>query len=101
MTQCDRIVEYMDQFGGISQRQATRDLGITRLAARIFNLREQGYVIENVKRKGVNRWGEPMRYVEYRLIKKPDRHTQTKDDRAIRLNKDIIHRSEAEIKCQK
>lgn len=77
MTQCDRIVEYMERYGEITQVQATIDLGITRLAARIFDLREMGYEIENVAHKGKNEFGEPIRYVGYRLIKKPDRHTQT------------------------
>ena len=39
-TQNDRIIQYMDEFGSITQMQALSDLGIMRLASRIHDLRE-------------------------------------------------------------
>lgn len=42
-----RVYEYMKQHGGITSYQAFRDLRITRLSARIYDLRhEDGCLIE-------------------------------------------------------
>lgn len=43
MTQCERIIKYINDFGSITTYQAFTDLGITRLASRIHDLSERGY----------------------------------------------------------
>lgn len=67
-SQCEKILAYMKQHGGITQLEATNALGITRLSARIFDLKEQGYNIEDVNETGKNRFGEKCRFVRYKVI---------------------------------
>ena len=42
MTQAERVMKYIGEFGSISSWEAFRDLGITRLAARIADLESGG-----------------------------------------------------------
>lgn len=62
-----RIIEYMKTHGGITSQDAFRDLGITRLSARIKELRERGYIITTLMIDGENRYGESVRYGRYVL----------------------------------
>lgn len=57
-TQNQRIIEYMQEFGGITQLEALRDLGVMRLASRISDLRRIGYDIDSETVAVKNRWGE-------------------------------------------
>ena len=66
-TQNDRILAYMDEFGGITQLEAIRDLGVMRLASRISDLRKMGFPIVSNRVKVQNRWGEPCRIKRYSL----------------------------------
>lgn len=63
-----RIIEYMRKHKGITSQDAFRDLGITRLSARIKELRELGYNISTIMIDGTNRYGEPVRYGLYKLM---------------------------------
>lgn len=67
MTQGERIVKYMQDFGTITPMEAFSDLGITKLATRVSELRRDGVKIrkEPVDRK--NRYGEHVRYMQYSL----------------------------------
>ena len=67
MTQCERILQYMHQNGSITDSDARNDLGCTRLAARINNIRNTGVKIVKTMERGQNRFGEPTRYARYRL----------------------------------
>ena len=58
MTQCERILKYMDDFGSISSYQAMIDLGVGRLASRIHDLRRMGIEIASEPKTGKNRYGE-------------------------------------------
>lgn len=62
-----RIIEYMIKHNGITSMDAFKDLGITRLSARIKELRESGYNISTIMIDGTNRFGEPVRYGLYVL----------------------------------
>lgn len=66
-TQCERILKYIRDFGSISTWQAMMDLGVARLASRIFDLKEQGYVFTKKRVTTKNRYGENTYYYEYRL----------------------------------
>lgn len=66
-TQCDRILQYMRDFGSIDPAQAMSDLGVMRLAARISDLKEEGHNITRKMVKKKNRYGEPVSFAEYRL----------------------------------
>lgn len=71
MTQCEMILAYMKENGGITARQALIDLGCMRLASRIHDLRAQGYKIatEFVKVKGRNGTAVVAKYTLERGIK--------------------------------
>lgn len=69
MTQCDRIIEYIKMFGSISPLEAFRDLGITKLATRISEMRKIGMEFEQEYMKSKNRFGEEVRYMRYYLPK--------------------------------
>ena len=60
------VLNYLKTHVGMTSMDAF-DLGITRLSAAIFNLRQAGHNIVNVKKDGINRYGSKIHYVEYRL----------------------------------
>lgn len=66
-SQCDRIIEYMREYGQISTYTAFKKLGITRLSGRIYDLRQQGYRIESDMARGKDRYGNEVRWKVYRL----------------------------------
>lgn len=68
-TQTDRVIEYMARFGSISTIEAFVDLGITRLSARIWEIRhDRGYEVKSEMFKGKNRFGEPVHYYRYSIV---------------------------------
>ena len=46
-TQAERILDYIDEFGSITQYEALQDLGVMRLASRISDLKKLGFPIES------------------------------------------------------
>lgn len=67
ITQCQRIINYIKEFGSISTMQAFTDLSITRLASRIHDLKRQGFPIVSSPGTAKNRYGETVHYSVYRL----------------------------------
>jgi hypothetical protein len=70
MTQKELILQYLNDFGSITSFQAYADLGITQLATRIKELKAKGYVFDTEPQRALNRYGKPVHYVKYYLIKK-------------------------------
>lgn len=70
-TQRDRILDYIRDFGTITPYDAFTDLGITKLATRISELKREGYPIAQTRIKSRNRYGEPTHYMAYRLDERP------------------------------
>lgn len=66
-TQCERILDYISDFGSITSFEAMRDLGCMRLASRICDLKRQGYSFISKPEKGKNRYGEEISYSRYFL----------------------------------
>lgn len=66
-TQRDKVIDYIKKFGSITSFDAYKDLGITQLATRIFELKERGHKIITTCEKGVNRYGDRIRYYRYVL----------------------------------
>ena len=64
-TQNQRIVEYIEQFGSITQLDALRDLGVMRLASRISDLRRNGVKIVSTTEAVENRYGEKCHIKRY------------------------------------
>ncbi|MDL2294034.1 helix-turn-helix domain-containing protein [Ruminococcaceae bacterium OttesenSCG-928-D13] len=69
MSQCTRVLEYMQMHGGVTSLEAFTDLGIVSLPRRICDLRQQGHHIKVERVSGRNRYGEPTHYNRYRLEK--------------------------------
>ena len=67
MTQKEQILEYLKRFKTITPMEAFADLGITKLATRVSEMRKEGieFHIETVKSK--NRLGKPVWYCKYSL----------------------------------
>ena len=64
-TQKQLILDYIADFGSITPMEAYSDLGITKLATRISEMRREGteFKIETIKSK--NRYGKATRYARY------------------------------------
>ena len=69
MTQEEKILAYMERHGSITPLEAMNELGVMRLGARIFDLKESGIEIITETVTGKNRDGERVRYARYRLEK--------------------------------
>lgn len=68
MTQRERVLQYIKDFGSISSMEAFKDLGATRLSAVIFDLRKAGYPIATKTEKTKNRYGETVYFARYYLM---------------------------------
>ena len=67
--QCKRILDYLELYGSITPLEAMHDLGIMRLAARIFDLRSKwGIPIDDEIVHDINRMGEPISYKRYKKV---------------------------------
>jgi len=66
MTQHQRILQYIDDFGSITPMEAFQDLGITKLATRVSELIRDGVLIEKQQVSGKNRYGDTTHYMRYR-----------------------------------
>ena len=74
MTQAQKILRHIKSLGSISPQEAFRDYQITRLAARILDLKRAGYRIETEMRE------HPLtgtRYARYTLILETSVKTDT------------------------
>lgn len=67
MTQNEKILWYLNEYGRITTLSAFNDLGCTRLSARIKDLRDDGHEITTKIIEAKNRFGEKCRVAEYRL----------------------------------
>ena len=67
--QAQRVLDYMDEFGSITSLDAFRDLGITRLSAVVFDLRQEGYNVQSETIGAKNRYGEIAHFSKYYIPK--------------------------------
>ena len=70
LTQCERIIRHLTDFGSITSLEAVNEYGIMRLASRINDLKGQGYPILSERVTGKNRYNETTSYSVYRLANK-------------------------------
>ena len=70
MTQCDRILRHMRDYGAIDPMTSIKEYGCMRLASRIADLKDQGHDIVSERTNGKNRYGEQTSYCVYRLRNK-------------------------------
>jgi hypothetical protein len=71
VTQRDRVLQYIKEFGSITSMQAYADLGCTQLATRISELKDYGYQFSKTRINTKNRYGDNTHYDEYRLKEIP------------------------------
>lgn len=64
-TQAQRIIDYIREFGSITQYEAFFDLGVMRLASRISELRQNGYNILSTTETVKNRYGKKCHIKRY------------------------------------
>lgn len=67
LTQTERVLKYMKDFGGITPIDAMKDLGVMRLGARIYDLEKEGVRIIHETVEDVNRYGQRTHYCRYFL----------------------------------
>ena len=67
LTQCQKILRHIKDYGSINPHEAFSHYGIMRLASRITDLKHQGYDIKVEMRTGVNRYQEPVRFAVYTI----------------------------------
>lgn len=68
ITQKDRILQYIREFGSISSWEAYSDLGITQLGARIDELKKEGYEFKTEWESSTNRYGDKVDYKRYYIV---------------------------------
>ncbi len=66
-TQTERVLDYINDFGSITQMDALNDLGVMRLASRISDLKKMGYPITSSIEPVKNRYGEVCRIKRYSM----------------------------------
>lgn len=67
MTQEQIILNHLKTFGSITSIEAIYNYGITRLSARIFELRKKGVAVKTTYVTVKNRFGEQVTYAKYIL----------------------------------
>lgn len=66
-SQCQRVLDYIRQYGSITVLEAFTELGIARLGSRIHDLRNDGYRINGEIIAVRNRFGEKVHCMKYTL----------------------------------
>lgn len=65
----NRLLDYLQKNKKITTAEAVEHLGNYRLSEYIRQLRQEGYKIINVNKKGINRYGEEVKFAEFVLVK--------------------------------
>ena len=65
MSQKETILKHLKEHGKITDLTAYRLYAIRRLGARIWDLRDDGYIIRTEDTKGKNRFGKITRFATY------------------------------------
>ena len=68
MTQADKILKFIDEYGSINPMQALNHLAVMRLAARISDLEKAGHKFKHEPTSGKNRYGETVNYMTYKKV---------------------------------
>ena len=67
MTQVDRILRHLRDYGSITPVDALKEYGCMRLGARIYDLKRQGHDIRTERETALNRYGERTSFARYRM----------------------------------
>ena len=66
VTQTERIKQHIDKYGSITSREAFLLYGCTRLSARMYDLKQEGYRFTTDFEVGKNKYGEKVSWVRYK-----------------------------------
>ena len=69
ITQCERILQYIEENQSITQMDALREFGCMRLASRMSDIKKMGYPVKKEMETKKNRYGEPVSYARYFICK--------------------------------
>lgn len=72
------VPDCIREFGSITPLDAFKDLGVTRIAAVIFELKEDGHGIHTERERSKNRFGQPTRYARYSFGRDEGNENQTR-----------------------
>lgn len=72
MTRCEKILQYMEKHGSITQAEAVDKFHCYRLGARIFDLKVQGIPIKTETATGKREDSTPYSFARYSIIKEDD-----------------------------
>lgn len=67
MTQCEKILRHMEDYGRITSLEAMQEYGIMRLAARINDIKKSGRLVKQEMVSGKNRYGEQTTFARYTI----------------------------------
>lgn len=67
MTQRERVIKYLNEFGSITRAEGFTQLGIVELPARICELESMGYEFDKETVFSKNRYGEKVCFTKYTL----------------------------------
>lgn len=67
VTQKQRVLQYIKDFGSITSWQAYEDLGVMQLGTRIFELKKAGIKIKKERVTKLNRYGDKCHFDKYML----------------------------------
>ena len=70
MNQQEMIIKYMTDFGSITPMEAFAELGVTRLSAKIYILKHEGYVFDEKRETVVNRYGKKVSFKRFWIKEK-------------------------------
>ena len=68
MTNKQMILQYIMDNGSITPVDAMREFGCMRLAARIADIKADGYKIIRTIETGTNRYGKKVKYARYAIV---------------------------------
>lgn len=73
-SQGEMIIDYINEFGSITQMDAIYNIGCTRLPSRICELKKAGYNIITEMVSIKNRWGDNVKIAKYRFAEEDERN---------------------------
>lgn len=74
MTQHESVLNFMRENGSITSMDAFNFFNITRLSARIFELRQLGHIIDTERVTAKNIYGHSYTFARYYLVKEAEKN---------------------------
>ena len=65
-----RVLDYLMYTGPATVREMQDALGMTEIRSRISDIKKAGYKIARVFERGENRFGEPVRFARYSVVRR-------------------------------